>query len=292
MGRLSTPLTLARFRFTKATLQMSGLVFCVTLVATSAAASAQTPDDGGGQVGESKPDERPVDPEPKKPAVEELEPLARYVPNDAGISFRVSDDEKWRALLGRVGAFAELPDSEIQTLLAGQPRVIAMQSWRQRGREMIAVCRPNDAEAFARALEIKSAELDREDGKVKVYHSSRGLWIATDGEVFVLSDVGSGSAMFDQSARMLAGHERASLMDHRRFRNDVLWADPQASGLLFVQRRPAEDDRTPQFHPAALPHLQTGCVQIHLEPDRVRCLFRGLRSAQELPYQEVLRADQ
>ncbi|MCH8853997.1 MAG: hypothetical protein IID41_15310, partial [Planctomycetes bacterium] len=168
----------------------------------------------------------------------------------------------------------------------------ALQSWRQRGREMIAICRPNDAEAFARALEIKSAERVREDGKVKVYHGSRGLWIATDGEVFVLSDVGSGSAMFEQSARMLAGHPRASLLDHRRFCDDVRWADPQASGLLFIQRRPAEDDRRLQFRPAALPHLQTGCIQIHLEPDRVRCLFRGLRSARELPYQQVLRVDQ
>ncbi|MCH8963894.1 MAG: hypothetical protein IIB58_02950 [Planctomycetes bacterium] len=292
MDRFSTPLTPASLRFTTATPKMARLVFAIAVVAMPAAASAQKHDGDGGKIGESKPDKRAVERGAKKLEAEQLEPLARYVPNDAGIYFRISDHEKWRALLGRVGAFAELPDSKIQALLVGQPRVIAMQSWRQRGREMIAVCRPNDAEAFAGALEIKSAELVREDGKVKVYHGSRGLWIATDGEVFVLSDVGSGSAMFEQSARMLAGHERASLLDHRRFCDDVRWADPQASGLLFIQRRPAEDDRRLQFRPAALPHLQTGCIQIHLEPDRVRCLFRGLRSARELPYQQVLRVDQ
>ena len=292
IGRLFPPPNLADFQLTKATSKMSGLVFAIAMIAMSTAASAQKPDDGGGQVGETKPGRRAVERGASKRATELLEPLARYVPNDAGIYFRISDHEKWRALLGRVGAFAELPDPEIQALLVGQPRVIALQSWCQRGREMIAICRPNDAEAFARALEIKSAERVREDGKVKVYHTSRGLWIATDGKVFVLSDIGSGSAMFEQSARMLAGHERASLLDHRRFRDDVRWADPQASGLLFVQRRPTDDDRLLQFRPAALPHLQTACVQIHLEPDRVRCMLRGLRSVRELPYQQVLSADQ
>jgi hypothetical protein len=213
MGRLFPPPNPVSFRFTKATTKMSGLVFGIAMIAMSVAASAQEPDGGGGKVGESKPDKRAIDRGANKLATEQLEPLARYVPNDAGIYFRISDHEKWRALLGRIGAFAELPDPEIQALLVGQPRVIALQSWRQRGREMIAVCRPNDAAAFARALEIKSAELVREDGKVKVYHSARGLWIATNGEVFVLSDIGSGSAMFEQSARMLAGHERASLLD-------------------------------------------------------------------------------
>ncbi len=234
MGRLFPPPNLASIRFTRATTKMSGLVFGIAMIAMSVAASAQEPDGGGGKVGESKPDKRAVDRGANKPPADQLEPLARYVPNDAGIYFRISDHEKWRALLGRIGAFAELPDPEIQALLVGQPRVIALQSWRQRGREMIAVCQPNDAEAFARALEIKSAELVREDGKVKVYHSSRGLWIATNGEVFVLSDIGSGSAMFDQSARMLAGHERASLLDHRRFRDDVRWA--HISGAVTARK--------------------------------------------------------
>ncbi len=268
------------------------IVFAMDMIAMATAASDQETGDGEAKIGESNSGKRAVVREAGRRAAELSEPLARYVPNDAGIYFRISDHEKWRALLGRVGAFAELPDTEIQALLVGQPRVIALQSWRERGREAIAVCRPSNAEAFTQALEIKSAELDREDGRVKVYKTARGLWIATDGEVFVLSDVGSGSAMFVQSARLLAGHERASLMDHRRFRDDVRWADPQASGLLFVQRSPAEDDARSQFRPAALPNLLTGCVQIHLESDQIRCAFRGLRNAGQQPHAPVRCADQ
>jgi hypothetical protein len=257
-----------------------------------AVAFAQEANEGAGLPEKSKPSKRSVAVDADKSAAEQVEPLARYVPNDAGVYFRISGHEKWRAMLDRVGAFTELPNSQIEALLVGQPRVVALQSWQQRAGEMIALCRPIDAKAFAKALELKAAELDREDGQVKVYHASRGFWIATDGAVFVLSDTGSGSAMFEQSARMLAGHERASLLDHRRFRDDVLWADPQASGLLFVQRRPAEDDGPSPFRPPALPDLQAGCVQIHLEADRIRCTLRGLRSTRQSSYERVVRADQ
>ncbi len=225
----------------------------------------------------------------------EQEPLARFVPIEASIYFRMSDHDKWQALLGGADAFSSIEGEDVQRLLQGRPRVIAMPSWRER-KEMITICRPNDAAAFSKLLNTSSAELVKQDEQVKIYHLPTDLWIATDDQVFVLSDIGKGSAMFAQSAKMLSDPERKSLLGDRRFRDYMRQVDPAASGVLFVdeawQRRSGHGDAQHEFRPGWLPDLESGCVQIHLESDQIRCQLRSARRELHPPLKQAIDARQ
>lgn len=223
------------------------------------------------------------------------EPLARYVPIEASIYFRMSDHRKWLELLGSVEEPASIRGENVQSLLAGQPRVIALPSWRKR-KEMITICAPNDAAAFATLLKTSAGEAFKQDDRVSVYHLPSGLWAATNGRVFILSDIGSGSAIFDQSVKMLSDPKRKSLLDDRRFREYMRRVKPSAAGVLFVdeswERRLGRAEPDPQARPAWLPDLESGCVEIHMEPERIVCRLTGTRRELHPPLAQALDAAQ
>ena len=218
--------------------------------------------------------------------VADREPLARLVPIEASIYFRMSDHEKWSALLGGSDPLGTPDTPDLNSFLAGRPRAVAMLSWQKRP-EMITLCQPNDPAAFAAALHLGPAELVRHQDGVKVYHLPGGQWAATNGQAYVFSDIGEGSALFSQSMRlMLPKTERKSLLDDPRFGAYMRQVDSRASGVLFVdepwEQRLGRLDTQDRFRPAWLPNLQSGYVEFHLDPGQVRCKLHAARRGRQL----------
>lgn len=271
---------------------ISATALATGLALALSVSSAQSPRDAGQSPATQS--SRNLGPAELRDYIGEREPLARYVPLESTVYFRMSSPEKWQALFQRAFAANDPDGDRLRELLAGRPRVIALPSWHER-REKITVCEPRDPATFAEILRTSSAQLVREDGEVKIHHFPDGQSVASNGRTFVFSDIGVGSAMFAQSARLLAGEKRDSLLDDRRFQNYARQVDPTAAGLIFLNgssdRHDAEAGLA-EARPRWMPDLDSGCAAIQLEEGRVRCKLIIDRRELRLPTTEAIDARQ
>ncbi len=229
---------------------------------------------------------------PVPTSLDQTEPLARYIPIEAAVYARLSDDRLRQLFHGD----ADGPQSELQELLKHRPRIIAMPSWRNR-KEVITLCRPERPADFARAIGAVPDAVIGEDGPVRVYRLPGPKFAASDGAVFVFSDIAmDASALFGQSVRLLSDRRRRSLLDDSRFRQYLQDADPQASAVVFVDepwsRRQGAQDPGERYRPSWLPDLESGCLEVFLDDGQVRCRVRCRRRTGAAPLTQAIAAPQ
>jgi hypothetical protein len=216
------------------------------------------------------------------------EPLARYVPIEAGFYLRLSNRDGWLKTLGLQdrSAVSGAVQWALPEFMSGLDHlVIAASSWREH-RQAVIICKPEDPDAIARSLGLARMEPRQTLGGVRQFELPDRTWVATDGQVFVFSEFGPETALFGCTVRLLNG-QSSSLLEEKSFRSFLGRVRGSNDGLVFIaedwKTRQGSGDAADPLRPRWLPDLQYGGVELFLQPGRVVCQLLAVRRQPQLP---------
>ncbi len=245
------------------------------------------------------------------PRAEPPAPLARFVPADTGVfvEFRrldrlqkqLRDLNAWRLaelFTTKSGAADRWPDwaavistnfgistdDALAHLFAGQA-ALAAPNW-HRLRHGVILLRPPDPSIIQRLTAPEQVIATEPRGKrATLYQTRRGLWLATDGRVMVVSQQAEATEFFQEVIALLGGAREPNLADQPAYVGQVRQLGSDCAGHVYFAS-PMGDGG------GCFPSLRWGVIGIHVRERRVDFIIRGqLEQARDRIYRPPVDID-
>jgi len=187
----------------------------------------------------------------------------------------------WRPLVRRHLAMA--PDVALDELF-GRRMAIAAPSW-ERLANLVVLVRLTDPDAIRPVVATPRLRATRQRGRVRVYETRAGLYVATDGRHAAFSRDGSQGSLFDDVVRILDGGTQRRLSEEPGFAELVAGLSKGYMGYLCVGT-PSEQTG---LLARVLPAFREAVVGVYVRGERLDLEVRAqLRTPRQRAYRAIV----